>query len=75
MVGMEATAMEATGITVLDMEDTTPATATMATPAMAMDILGTVMAIAAMVMATHRDSSMGDLSRIVVLATMADSEI
>ena len=72
---MEATAMEATGITVLDMGDTTLATATMATPAMAMDILGTVMAIAAMVMATHRDSSMGDLSRIVVLATMADSEI
>ena len=72
---MEATAMEDTAITVLDMGDTTPAMATMDTPAMAiMDIQGTVMAIAAMAMATHQDSSMGDLSLTVVLATMANSQ-
>ena len=46
---------------------------TMATPAMVMDILDMVMAIVAMGMVTHQDSSMGDLSHIVVLATMADS--
>ena len=70
---MEATAMEDTAITVLDMGDTTPAMATMDTPAMAMDIQGTVMAIAAMAMATRQDSSMGDPSLTVVLATMANS--
>merc|ERR1712183_936018 len=52
--------------------DTTPATATMVTLAMAMVTLVTDMAIAAMGMATHQDSSMGGLSRIVVSATMAD---
>ena len=70
---MEATAMEDTAITVLDMGDTTLAMATMA-----MDILGTAildMAIAAMGLVTPRDSSMGDLSHIVVSATMANSEI
>ena len=73
---MEATAITgATAITVLDMGDTTPAMATMDTPAMATDIQGTVMAIAALAMATHQDSSTGDLSLIVVLATMANSEI
>ena len=46
---------------------------TMATPAMVMDILDMVMAIVAMGMVTHQDSSMGDLSHIVVLATTADS--
>ena len=40
---------------------------TMATPDMVMDILDMVMAIVA------KDSSMGDLSHIVVLATTADS--
>ena len=71
---MEATAITgATAITVLDMGDTTLVMATMDTPAMAMDIQGTVMAIAAMAMATRQDSSMGDLSLTVVLATMANS--
>ena len=46
---------------------------TMATPDMVMDILDMVMAIVAMGMVTHQDSSMGDLSHIVVLATTADS--
>ena len=48
---------------------------TMATPAMVMDILDMVMAIVAMGMVTQdsQDSSMGDLSHIVVLATTADS--
>ena len=76
MVGMEATDMEGTlgtAITVLVMGDTTLATT--ATLAMAMDILATAMAIVAMGMVTHRDSSMGDLSHIVVSATMANSEI
>ena len=72
---MEATAMEATAIIVLDMGDTTLAMATMGTLAMDMDILDTVMAIAAMVMDTPQDSSMGDRFLIVVLATMANSEI
>ena len=48
---------------------------TMATPDMVMDILDMVMAIVAMGMVTQdsQDSSMGDLSHIVVLATTADS--
>ena len=48
---------------------------TMATPAMVMDILDMVMAIVARGMVTQdsHDSSMGDLSHIVVLATTADS--
>ena len=66
--------MGATATTALDMEDTILAMATMDTPAMAiMDIQGTVMAIAAMAMATRQDSSMGDPSLTVVLATMANS--
>ena len=67
--------MEAMAITVWDTVDTTLAMATMATPAMVMDILDMVMAIVAMGMVTHQDSSMGDLSHIVVSATMANSEI
>ena len=65
---MEATGMEATAITVLVMGDTT--LATMATLAMVMDIPATAMAIVAMGMVTHQDSSMGDLSLTVVSATM-----
>ena len=74
---MEATVMEATAITVLDMGDTTPAMATMDTQAMAIRAIQdtAIMAIAAMAMATHLDSSMGDLSLIVVTATMANSKI
>ena len=65
--------MEAMATTVWDTVDTTLAMATMATPAMVMDILDMVMAIVAMGMVTHQDSFMGDLSHIVVLATTADS--
>ena len=78
--------MEAMATTVWDTVDTTLAMATMATPAMVMDILDMVMAIVAMGMVTKdsQDSSMGvprvtpgvppgDLSHIVALATTADS--